>query len=608
MVFRKKSFIALLLGLNAFACAPEPEPLDDLFEKFTPLDISGLSAARSSQMALQGSHLYFTSQHSNELVAWDTVNKSTLWKRSVGAGGANVSVDEVDQRIFSAWTDEGYVAVHDYAGTLIQKLTLLQQPTGVLWLASLQHLFVSDQALQQVVVFDRSLNVVDRLSVKGNPRGLAFAPDIERLLVTGFLSDNFSSIPLSVESNKVSIRLNFSATQYHALNFKARLAQNIELYNSQMLIPHTQSNDETLNLVFDSVVAPRVSVFKLEDLSLDLNRVLAIDTIDRTVNQPNDVRVDPKTAERWIVNSGTNDVSVISDEPSNLRGHVEVGKKPVSLHLAPETRRAYILNSLSYTISEIDMDSYTLIEEHAYSQANVSDEIQLGMEVFFLSVDTRASKDRWVTCAICHPDGKQDGLIWQQGLGPRNSTTMEGIKHTGQLHWSGNRDEIQDFEHTFRNLMGGTGFLISPPSELGLSSRGLSSELDALEAFVFSMPFAKTLKTSFQDLSAVARGKQVFESNDTACSSCHAGEHFTKSISGEQLQDDVGTRTRTDDLVEVGAYDTPSLKGLAFSAPYLHDGSAKTLAEVFNDSDRHGNTSHLSGAQMDDLLDYLMSL
>lgn len=56
----------------------------------------------------------------------------------------------------------------------------------------------------------------------------------------------------------------------------------------------------------------------------------------------------------------------------------------------------------------------------------------------------------------------------------------------------------------------------------------------------------------------------------------------------------------------------PSLAGLAYRAPYLHDGRARTLAERFALSggglDRHGHTTQLDTAQIDDLIAYLQSL
>jgi cytochrome c peroxidase len=58
-------------------------------------------------------------------------------------------------------------------------------------------------------------------------------------------------------------------------------------------------------------------------------------------------------------------------------------------------------------------------------------------------------------------------------------------------------------------------------------------------------------------------------------------------------------------------YDTPTLLGVYRAGPYLHDGRAKTLHEVLtvhNKGDQHGQTSHLSPAEVDDLVAFLKSL
>jgi cytochrome c peroxidase len=57
--------------------------------------------------------------------------------------------------------------------------------------------------------------------------------------------------------------------------------------------------------------------------------------------------------------------------------------------------------------------------------------------------------------------------------------------------------------------------------------------------------------------------------------------------------------------------DTPTLRFLYDSAPYLHDGSAATLRDVLttkNPSDKHGVTSHLTAQELDDLIAFLSAL
>ena len=58
-------------------------------------------------------------------------------------------------------------------------------------------------------------------------------------------------------------------------------------------------------------------------------------------------------------------------------------------------------------------------------------------------------------------------------------------------------------------------------------------------------------------------------------------------------------------------FKVPSLRNVTKTAPYLHDGSAPTLLDVLtthNVMDQHGKTSHLTAAQLDDLVNYLLTL
>jgi cytochrome c peroxidase len=100
------------------------------------------------------------------------------------------------------------------------------------------------------------------------------------------------------------------------------------------------------------------------------------------------------------------------------------------------------------------------------------------------------------------------------------------------------------------------------------------------------------------------RGKAIFFSRRADCARCHPEGRFT-----DLRQYDVGTVGPLD--ASDDRFDTPTLVETWRTAPYLHDGSAATLREVFaarNPRDQHGRTSHLSSAQLDDLVEYLLSL
>jgi cytochrome c len=229
----------------------------------------------------------------------------------------------------------------------------------------------------------------------------------------------------------------------------------------------------------------------------------------------------------------------------------------------------------------------------------------------------------WVACSSCHPDGVTDGRTWQNPEGNRKTPNLFGLAHTHPLHWSADRDESQDFEYTIRGvLMRGRGLSSErlkqgkefEPVALDQKTSGLSKDLDAMAVYTNSFPVRLSPHAAGPGkLTAEAeRGKKVFESAATKCATCHTGSYFTDSSLKEKpfKAHDVGTGG--DKREKMGSkYDTPTLLGVYRMNSYLHDGRAKTLHEVLtthNKGDKHGVTSQLKAAEVDDLVAFLKSL
>ena len=144
-------------------------------------------------------------------------------------------------------------------------------------------------------------------------------------------------------------------------------------------------------------------------------------------------------------------------------------------------------NSLSDDVSVIDLTTFAEVTRIPVTTSPLSPQLHRGKLLFTSSRSTRVSRDRWMSCESCHFDGEQDGRTWLFPDGPRNTTNLRGLAHTHPLHWSADRDEVQDFEFTIRELQAGTGLLEDPHPELGPPNTGRSADLDALAAFVESL-------------------------------------------------------------------------------------------------------------------------
>ncbi len=255
-------------------------------------------------------------------------------------------------------------------------------------------------------------------------------------------------------------------------------------------------------------------------------------------------------------------------------------------------------------------------------------EVLAGEIVFTSTADLRMSAGGYAACATCHPEGEADGRTWdftQRGEGLRNTTSLLGGAAVAPFHWSANFDEVQDFENDIRGAMGGAGFLAdedfaATADPLGAEKAGLSPELDALAAYLASLdapPRSPERDAAGALSAAAARGEGVFLDPAVGCADCHPPPAYTDSGfvgPATPLLHDVGTLGPGSGSRLGGplpGLDTPTLRGVWATAPYLHDGSAPDLRAVLvdqNAADAHGVTSGLTEQQLTDLEAYLRSL
>jgi mono/diheme cytochrome c family protein len=346
----------------------------------------------------------------------------------------------------------------------------------------------------------------------------------------------------------------------------------------------------------------------------------------------------PEGSLLYVAIQGAERVEVRDAFTYDVAGSIDdVGHAPQGLAISPDGKSLYVQAFLSrmvrvYDVTDLSSPPKSLADIATVKAEPLAPEVLEGKRIFYRSRDPRMSRTMYISCATCHLDGEGDNLVWDftdRGEGLRNTIPLAGragLLH-GPLHWSSNFDEVQDFEHDIRGPMGGEGFLPDDVfhqgtvgTTLGDTKAGLSPELDAMAAYVSSLsgvgvsPLRKDGDPAWAAL--WDQGKQLFNAPETGCSSCHSGARFTDSafVNGEPLLHDVGTLgpgsgKRLGGMLP--GIDTPTLRGLWKSAPYLHDGSASSLVEVLrqkNPADKHGKTSQLSDAELDALVAYLLTI
>ena len=302
-------------------------------------------------------------------------------------------------------------------------------------------------------------------------------------------------------------------------------------------------------------------------------------------------------------------VPTASSGGTTVKQHVSLGlgSAPTGLALSSDGRTLYVHSSFRHEIR-------TLVSSGAGSNARVvarpgtmvvagevlPPDVIEGRRLFFSASDTRMNNPSTVgvACATCHLEGRDDGHVWNFVEGPRQTPSLAGrkISSTAPFHWGGEHATFAAFlNQTVGSRMGGTG--LEPDKQ------------SALLAFIDSLPLPDNPMRLPSPTDAQHRGAEVFQK--AGCNGCHAGEAFTTNnfanvgtfVTDGPVKDDLALLSK--------GLNTPSLLGVARTAPYLHDGSAQTLRDriLRNKAlDLHGQTSSLTDAEVSDLVEYLHTL
>lgn len=542
-----------------------------------------LSAARSATIAVtpDGARVATVNPDSNSVSILDTASRTKIAEVAVCATPQTLSIDA--NRLFVVCRDGRLNEVDLESMRVTRAAAAGVEPFAVV--ASGGRVYISLFGESRVLVFDASLSPIGSIATEEFPRGLAF--DDGKLYVTHFRSGKLSVIDTA--TNLVSRVISTGSD--------SNVSQSVLVSGNRAWLPQTRSNATNPALLFDSTAFPIVTVIDLvTGQNLPKDRI-AIDIADRPSNTPIDVAI-TSGGLIAVVNAGSEDVSLIDLATRRAVAHLEVGINPRGIALSPDERFAYVNNTLSGTVSVIDMTSRSVAATIASTKIPLEPAILNGKILFNSSNRTTLAKDRWISCATCHFDGGTDGRTWFFRDGPRNTPPLFGVGETLPMHWSGDLDELQDVENTIRNIQAGSGLApgagnCDPACDQAPPNTGRSKDLDDLAAFMRSLRAASRPPVSSD---AAVRGKALFV--DTGCASCHPPPLFT-----DRQKHDVGTASVLER--KGSAFDTPSLRGIAFSAPYMHDGSQATLLDVVRN---HGNAESLSDPQKSDLAEYLRTI
>lgn len=507
-------------------------------------------------------------------------------------------------------------------GQCVRRIDVGHTPSAVVAAGDGRHAYVANRFHHNVSLVDLERGrELKRIPVLREPVGLELVPDGRTLVVANFLpadpataecvSAQVSFIDTAADHRRTDVRLPNGST---ALRGVAVTPDGKEVYLTHSLgrytMPASQLDRGWINTSALTVINAATREI--------INTVL-LDDVDLGAADPWDVRC--TRDGRWVVvsHAGTHELSVIdraalrdrlarvargetvssastsaADVPNDLsflvglRQRVPLkGKGPRGLALVGST--VYVSEYFSDSLGVYSLDPVAPALSIALGASPAPDQVRWGEQIFF---DASYCFQQWQSCATCHPDGRVDGLNWDllnDGLGnPKNTKSMLLSHRTPPAMSLGVRETAETAVRAgIRHIL----FAVRP-----------EAEAEAIDAYLKSLTPVPSPYLNHGRLSAAAkRGARHFQK--AGCVECHPGPLFT-----DQKPYDVGTGTGREQSEPM---DTPSLVEVWRTAPYLHDGRATTMREVFqqhNPGDRHGTTSNLSPRQLDDLIEYVLSL
>lgn len=540
-----------------------------------------------------------------------TTNK-VLREVKVGHKPEGVSfIGDSHELAVAIYDDDSIVFVDGDSGKRRATVDVFDEPYGVVSTRDGSRLYVTLEYPGQVVEIDsRNAKITRTFSAGAFPRGIALTSDESQILICEYLTATIRAIDR--KSGELVDEWPGSSTDNLA----------------RQLVVHPKRPKAYLTFIRSKVTAhqgagsifPYVGIADLVDSEDSRRKRMPLDSVfgTRVTANPWEVAISPNGRQLFIVFSGTDDVFVcdtIDDDYRELKlaKYITTGHNPRAVRVSPDGTRFFVYNALDFEVVVFDAKSLRQTDRISVTKNPLSPEVLEGKILFYTALPPMTSQ-RWISCSSCHPDGQPDGRTWHNPEGLRQTPPLHGLAYTHPQHWSADRDETQDFEHTIRGpLMGGRGLhkgRLNKP--LGATNRGLSKSLDALAAYTNSHKFTLSPYAKNGLSPAAERGRKLFYSKQTKCAECHNGPFLTDSQSGKpSRRHDVGTGTVDKSETMGTSYDTPTLLGLYRSAPYLHHGMAASLRDVLttqNAGDKHGVTSQLSEREVDDLVAFLKSL
>ncbi|NQU53355.1 MAG: beta-propeller fold lactonase family protein [Bacteroidetes bacterium] len=579
-----------------------------------------------------GNRLYVVAQDSDELMVVDPEKNKVVDKIAVGEHPHSVILDKNEKFAYvsNEWSDN--VSVIDVATSIvIDTLYTGNGPAGLALSSNEKYLYV-------VNAFGSDLSVIDlstkeerkRLITGNNPTGTSLSPDGKFLYVTSrraniapygepliseltIINDSTQrSMKKNIESAYLMENVTFAPDGDLALMTLIRPKNNIPSIQVEQgwmmthgigIVEHGKGGRVVQLLLdepnayypdpFDIVITPDGKKAFVSNSGVDCISVIAMDSIRSILAESS-----PEMLKRFSNDLGVSHRFVIKRIPT--------GANPKGLALSSDGKRLYVAEQLEDKIGVINTESLETMRSIDLGGPGRITVARHGRRLFNNAGHTFQNQ---FSCYTCHPDTHEDGLVYNMaaknmGRNLANTLSLREIGDTAPFKWNGKNQTVYKQD----------GIRFS--TVLTRTEQFSYKDLDAIVAYIkrgIKQPPNLMYNPNGELTASQLQGKLLFERNEdnsgnvipekNRCITCHPPPLFTNLKMAH-----VSTLAETDDPTR---FDTPQLINIHASAPYLHDGRAATLEEIwtiYGTDDKHGYVNDMTKMQLNDMVDYLKSL
>jgi YVTN family beta-propeller protein len=630
--------VCAFVALSVFGGCPYPYAATSTPQQVSPAEPEYLSPVEL-KFSPDGQRLYVVCEGNGSVVAIDARTRQVVGRVKVGSKprGLALSPDGKTLYVSNSWSDT--VSEID-AGALRVRRTLKTSwgPVGLTTDRSGKFLYVANSIGNDVSLFDLATGTeTKRFMTQRYPEQILLSRDGRRVYVSNILP-HFAPYDQPPVSELLVINALKQIVEDRILVPGAielrHIAEAPKTLGGYLLVPEVRPKNlgpligvaQGWIMTHGMAVIPPALSSRIDAHHPKVAQVV-LDDIDYYFAGENGVAFTPDGHYALLTASEANTLTVIdtarlarrlrevasSELPNRLDSartfvvrRLETGWNPQAVAVSPDGRWAYVANRLSDNLSLVRLPGLSLDSVLDLGGPKPLTPIRRGERLFNAAQYCFQGQ---FACATCHPNSHLDGLAWnletpQLGRDRVANRTLRGIKETAPYKWNGKNPDLatQCGPRIAKFLFRSEGFN--------------THELEDLITYINQIPLApnRHIAADGELTEAQERGKGIFyrtQKNDGSpipvynqCATCHpANSHYTSRTSF-----DVGSSSKYD---TISAFDTPQLDRVYEDGPYLHNGEALTLEEIwtmFNNNDTHGVTSDMTKEQLNDLIEFLKTL